>query len=187
MLLCFCFLNRVTEIESDLRIALTQSGKLNEKLAFFQSSQELNDEMTGMKVPDVSCFERKSTLVSLSELVKSKPMLICWFSELHCSSCTTLALTTLQEEFADKPELALVLCSYRLESSYFIFRRMNKIKFPIYSIPMDVFNWNAETIDKPYYFVLHPDMKISHVYVPDQEFPEYNKRYLEMIKRLLSD
>jgi peroxiredoxin len=187
MLLSFYFLNRITQIESDLRAALTQSGKLNEKLAFFQSSQELNDEMTGIKVPDFSCVERKTTLVYLSELVKSKPLLICRFSELHCNSCTTLALTTLQEEFADRPELALVLCSYSLGASYFTFRRTSKIKIPIYSIPMDVFNWKVETIDKPYYFVLHPDMKISHVYVPSQEFPEYNKRYLEMIKRLLSN
>ena len=68
-----------------------------------------------------------------------------------------------------------------------IFKNIQKIKIPTYFIPSDTLNWKAEESGKPYYFVLHPDMKISHIYVPDKNFPEQNKHYLEGVKRFLSE
>jgi len=64
---------------------------------------------------------------------------------------------------------------------------MNNIELPIFKIPQDAFNWILEDYGKPYYFVLHPDLTVSDIYIPDNAFPELNKQYFERVKKLLSD
>jgi hypothetical protein len=57
----------------------------------------------------------------------------------------------------------------------------------VYYIDNDSFSWKIEELYKPYCFVLHPNMKISHIYVPNKDYPELNKQYFEGVKRFLSE
>ena len=64
---------------------------------------------------------------------------------------------------------------------------MNQIELPIFRIPQDALDWEIEEHNVPYYFVLHPNLTVSHIYIPDKYFPELNKNYLESIKIFLKD
>lgn len=120
---------------------------------------------------------------------KDKPVLIYWFSRESCYECYVDALMELekeiQKEVSENGDFVKILCSYETERELMILRRTYRFSLPIYKIPPNSFNWTAEERNVPYFFVLHPDMKISHIFVPDRENPEFSRQYLESMKRLL--
>jgi len=179
--------NKVWSLNTHPNSASEQVVDLAIEEDHYRLNFELEVQMTGLKAPDVECEDAPTDKKRLSELVQEKPLLIFRYADVHCSSCYEAQMKLLHEMFADKPDLLTVICSYQNAEALRIFRKINRKRHSIYHVPSDTFDWAAETCHSPYYFVLHPDMKISHVYVPSQEFPEYNKRYLEMIKRLLSN
>ena len=65
-------------------------------------------------------------------------------------------------------------------------KEANKIELPFYRIPQDAFDWIFEDYGSPYYFVLHPGLTVSHIYVPDRTFPGLNKAYIESVKQFFS-
>ena len=147
----------------------------------------LNYQMTGLIAPDVLCEEWKNETKPLSELVNLKPLLIYRYTELHCNTCYETEIEALKEEFSDTSNLVSIICSYHIERNFTLFKRMNEIKIPLYRIAMDTLKWPAEKYSNPYYFILHPDMKISHVYVPNKAYPEINRQYLKSVKSFLSE
>ena len=127
----------------------------------------------------------------LSKMVKDKPVLIYWFTSQSCKECNIDALKELEKEIqkdaSANRDFFIILCSNETERDLMILRRTYKFSLPVYKIPADAMNWAMEESNKPYYFVLHPNMKISHIYVPDKEHSDLNKQYLEGVKRFLQD
>jgi peroxiredoxin len=161
---------------------------MQERNDFFSLNFELDCKMTGHKAPDILCAKgREKEVVGLSKLVTDKPVVIYKYSDLNCNTCYEEGLKELQEVMGNFPESVKIVCSYKAEKDFLIFRKINRIKFDIYRIPHDSFGWTMEDYNTPYYFVLHPDMKISNIYVPNKSYPEMNKAYLESIKRFLVD
>ena len=80
-----------------------------------------------------------------------------------------------------------VFCSFTNERGLRLLINKHEVKLSAFLIPFNAFDWPAEESHEPYYFVLHPNMKISYIYVPDKKYPELNKQYLEGIKRFLSE
>ena len=184
LFLCFYFPNKIAQLEYDNYSELV--GDIQVKGDFYKSNMNLNYQMTGLSAPDVLCEERKNETKLLSELVKFKPLLIYRFTELHCNTCYETEIEALQAAFPDTSNLVSIICSYHIERDFIIFKKMNEIKIPLYRIEMDTLKWPAEKYSNPYYFVLHPDMKISHVYIPNKIYPEVNRQYLENVKHFLS-
>ncbi|MDR2969857.1 MAG: hypothetical protein LBV32_09695 [Tannerellaceae bacterium] len=153
---------------------------------FYQLNFDLNNKMTGLVVPDIFCTKSRNERYLLSEIPESRPLLIYRYSHKNCTPCYIEDLEMLQEEFSDSFDLLMVLCSYQTERDFVIFKRLHQKKLPGYHIPIHAFDWIVEDYGNPYYFVLHPDMKISHVYVPNKIYPEFNRQYLEGVKRFLS-
>jgi hypothetical protein len=142
--------------------------------------------MTGLKALEISNLEWKNDTMLISKIMKTKPLLVFKYANSNCHSCYETYLNELKKIFEDFSSDVAVLCSYQTERDLLIFKQMNKITYPMYRIPTDAFNWKAEDYNNPYYFVLHPDMKISHIYIPDKAFPDMNRAYLESVKRLLT-
>lgn len=194
ILVCVVFLflivyfpNIVTEKNSAYRQLLEFSSKIQMNEAVYLFNFEMNNKMTGLIVPNIPIFARNNEYGTgfLYDVVSNNPILIYRYGEIKCTSCFETEFKNFQMEFEGKPTLASILCSYEDEREFRTFIRLNQIKLPMYRIPQDAFNWEIEQYGNPYYFVLHPDMKISHIYVPNKDYPELNRQYLEGVKRFL--
>ena len=143
--------------------------------------------MAGDLAPDVVCGKNKKEELSLSALIKKKPLLIYRYANMECQPCFENELKELHGVFINSSEMVVILTSYRSMRDFYIFERKNKMNIPVYYIDDGSFNWSVEVLQKPYFFILHSDMKISNIYVPNKDFPELNRQYLEGAKKLLSE
>lgn len=190
ILLNLHFLNTITDLKHAQKELNGFCANLQQQIGFHQLNFELNSIVSGDSSTDFllgSRFGRSG--FQLSELVKEKPILVCRYSDKMCSSCTQGIFTELiaMRDFFEDTKISLVI----LSSSAFmgelsIFNRKNDIEFPNYSIDNNYFNWIEDRMTSPYCFILHPDLKISNIYIFDRAFPELNKQYLESVKRLLN-
>ena len=196
LLLCACvvimffgfyFPNKITELKHTLDILTKTTAKVQAEEDFYRSNFELNSTMTGLIAPDVLCAEYYKDSIYLSVMAKEKPVLIYRFTEQGCNPCYTEELNSLQQILPENVDYAIVLCSYHTGRNLMYFKKINDLKLPAYLVRFDAFGWIAEESHKPYYFILHPDMKISHIHVPDSDYPELNKQYLEGVIRFLSE
>jgi len=185
----FYFLNVIQKMKQNQIVFAEFTSKIQMKEDFYRTNFELNFEMSGLKTPDIYCEDSPKERKFLSEMVKDKSFLIYRFTGNSCKTCYTDALTELQNELAESFGFDKIraLSSQLTKRDLLILTRTYNIQFPIYLIPPKSFDWVAEDYGNPYYFVLHPDMKISHIYVPNKSYPELNKQYLEGVKRFLSD
>ena len=183
------FPNRLYEIRHTQEVLISTASNLQLIADFFQLNFLLNNKMTGLLSPNVSISETTNDKKDrfLSDLVYNTPLLLYRYTDINCNACYETELEVLQEEFADTPTLVSVLCSYTIDQHFVAFKKINKLKIALYSIDHKAFYWAAEEYGNPYYFVLHPDLKISHIYVPDKAFPELNRQYLEGVKRFLTN
>ena len=91
----------------------------------------------------------------------------------------------IQEVFYSAHDLVVVLASYSSRRDFLISAQNHNLNSPLLLIPPNAFDWWFEQSNIPYFFVLHPNMRISNIFVPDERYPELTIRYLESIKRLL--
>ena len=185
----FYFPNKISEMNKSKKQLITflADKQMNEDFYYFNI--EINNKMTGVKVPNVNFIgeENDKSVQKLFDLMINKPLLIYRFGEIKCNSCFETEIKELQREFDDNPSLVCILCSYWSNLEFHNFKRFNRINFPLYRIDKDAFEWEIENNGNPYYFILHQNMKISHIYVPNKAYPELSKQYLEGVKRFLSD
>lgn len=121
----------------------------------------------------------------MSDLVSQKPALVFRFSELNCYTCYETELSLLKKCFSAEEQHVAILCSYQQRRYFFAFKNHNDIHLPMFRISQDAFDWELEEHGVPYYFVLHSDLSVSHIYIPSTDFPELNRQYMENIKRFL--
>ena len=186
LFLCFYLANKITEMKHTQNSLSEFTVNTQMKEDFYYINFDINNKMTGKIAPSIACVEPNKGEFLLSELVKNKPVLIYRYTNKNCDPCYVAELKLFHKEFSDY-DLVRVLCSYFTENEFVTSKRINKIKFPIYSIFFDAFDWKVEEYNSSYYFVLHPNMQISHIYIPNREYPELSKQYLEGVKRFLSE
>lgn len=165
------------------------AGDLQTELQFdpYQTSIAINNQMAGTFAPDVLCNTDKNVELNLGELVNNgEKVLIFRYADVNCNICYVSELAILNEVFPEEEKNVIVLCSYFNHRDYVVFKKMNKIKFSIYRVAHDAFNWEMEYYSAPYFFLLHPDLSISNIYMPDKSFPDLSRKYLNNIKKILS-
>ena len=175
-------------VRNGLQIKLVstyQSNVVSDECFLYQTNFRLNTKMRGQTALDISC-EKSGKKLSLSELVQNGPVLVYRYSDVNCSACVENEFHTLRQYFKNNTEKVAILCSYERESDIDGFRRTNLLKYPIYKAEMKAFSWDADLYDRPYYFILYPDMKVSDFYIPAMEFPEESKEYLAGVERLIA-
>ena len=182
LLLCFYLLNQKQKaILAQINLSNFISN-LQIKEDFYQTNFKVEAGMNGLDAPDIECLESYYTK-NLSELVKEKPVLICIY-KVECNTCKKNELNELHDASQNIPESVYVLCSHMIRRQIYVYAEEQQINIPVLGISPDSFDWEAENYNKPYCFILHPDMKISNVYFPSKEYSELNKQYLEGVKRL---
>ena len=185
----FYFLNEIQKMKYEREELIEFTATTQITADFFRTNYELNMIMTGVCVPDAYCMNNQSKRELLSEMVKDKPLLIFRIDGFYCRSCYADILTELQTELSNIFHFddVSVLCSQLSERDLSIIKRTYNLNFSAYIIPAKSFNWTVEERNVPYFFVLHPDMKISHIYIPEKKFPEHYKQYFKEVKKILDN
>jgi len=174
----FYTLNNETIVREYQNEEYTRTGILSH---FFQ----LNSKMMGTVVNDLEC-EAENGNVLLSEIGNNKPVLVYRYTENDCQSCIEKDLKILYKYFEESDStLVRVLSTYHSRRQYLV--EKNNIKLPLFNIPKDTLSLETERYGTSYCFVLYPNMKVSNVFIPDQQNPEYTNQYFEAVKRFLSD
>ena len=181
LFLVFFFPNKIIQLKNTQSLIIKNVADTQSITDFYHSNFDLNQKMLGVIAPDFLCKEYLTEEILLSGMVKEKPLLIFRFKEQSCTPCYIEELNTLQQILTENKDYVKIFSSFSNFRSLMILINKHDITMSTYLIPFDAFDWPAEENDKPYYFVLHPNMKISHIYVPDKVFPELNKQYLEGI------
>ena len=191
LFLCFYFPNKITEMQNTQKKLSDLIGDLQTKNEFHSINFELNNNLSGIIAPDLFCIGNKIDKKKLSELTVGRKTLIFRhiIDNTNCNSCNQNEheLKAFNDAFIETSDLAIILSSYDSNRDFLLFKKDNDLSISIFNIPLEAFDWVAEKNKKSYYFVLHSDMKISHIYVPNKEFPDLNKQYLEGVKRFLSE
>ena len=180
----FLFLSVIKKMNRNQDFIAEYTKKAQVREYFFSSNFEINASMTGSIATDIS-IKSQEEQVSLSAMAKDGPLLIFRFLESSCKPCNIDLLTQIQTELLDNVSFVRMFCSINTERELLIFKNTYNIILPIYMIQPKPFDWILEEENAAYFFVIHSDMKISHVFKPNKDFPEQNKLYLESIKRFL--
>jgi len=183
----FYFLNKITELKQTQKTISDFAASVQLREGFYKINFEHNCKMAGDSAPDIVCEKNKKEHLYLSALTKKKPLLIYRYANMECQPCFENELKELHGVFINSSEMVVILTSYRSMRDFYIFERKNNMDIPVYYINDDSFNWSVEDLQKPYFFILHSDMKISNIYIPSKDFPELNRQYLEGVKRFLSE
>lgn len=122
--------------------------------------------------------------VRFKDLVSEHRKLVFRFSELNCNVCVDSVLNALKS-FPHKsvPDNVIVLASYKTYRDLLVFKRINKLSFPVYNVPETVMS--ASDIDTPFLFVTGAAEKSVFPFIPDREKPDLTARYLEFVRDFL--
>lgn len=139
---------------------------------------------TGRKMPDCLLFDK----VFLSTLIerRDRPVLVLRIKESNCGVCVDNAISLLEKHFNEMDDRIIILSSWSSmsEKTY----RMRKKRFCMYNVsPTLLEDLQVDNDETPYFFLIHPNMKISNTYRPEKAFNELTNQYLENLMNLLSD
>ncbi|MDR2423800.1 MAG: hypothetical protein LBD59_03645 [Prevotellaceae bacterium] len=122
----------------------------------------------------------------LSSLLKNKKFILIYrYSDISCNACVEVELKHLHSIYKDRDD-AIILCSYHIERDYYVFKRLNQIKLPTYKIDHNVFDFDMKQNNDAYYFLLHPDMTVTDIFVPEKMTPDASIKYLLDISNKLN-
>jgi len=188
LLMCLWFYheNEMIKLEQARNIISEHHTFMQSKIDFYEFNNMIEYKMINEKAPDVMCSEYKKDSIRISEVVKEHSILIFRYSDINCNTCYESAINEMKETLGDAFQYVAILCTYSTERDLIVFKKINQIRFPIYLVSSGTFSWVIEEYNNPYFFVLHSDLKISNIYVPNKSFPDRNLQYLEGVKRLLS-
>jgi len=180
----FYTLNKMQNLKHVHNTLMDVYSDLQRKEEFYYHNYKLGYRMDGLSA-DISYIDYSHSK-NISELSKNKSVLVCMY-KITCRACGKDELNEMYDVFKDYSEAVYILCSPLIQRELYIYTKQNQINIPVFSILSDSIDWIAEEYNKTYYFVLHPNMRISHIYFPDKQYPELNKIYLEGVKRLLTE
>lgn len=107
-------------------------------------------------------------------------------SRLHCNQCVDSIITTIQGFREKTPGLNIsILADFDSQQDLLIFKRLNKIHFPV--IKTGEMNFPILKSEIPLLFIYNPDNQTtSHIFAPDPQDPELTAEYLSIITDLLN-
>lgn len=144
---------------------------------------KINRESMGLSVPQSVYLHTGDTLVNWARR-QEKPVLVLRFCEDHCGICIDNELYMLRKHMNDCASNVILLTSYSLD----LFPKIGtikKIKYLVYNVGRDVFNWPIEGFNSPYYFILYPNGKVGDFYLPDKGYSESGREYLVGVRKII--
>lgn len=181
--LIFFNFNQTTLYRSQHKSEFENFVKKDDTLNFYKLNYSQSVNLDGVKILDVICKKNEETTV-LSNLLNKTPILIYRFTDKECTSCIEEILTHVTKKFFVKKDRIIILCSFTNELSFLTIKKALNIRIPLYEIPENAFEEFLKD-NKHFFFVLHPDMKISHIFVPNSDYFDQSRSYIDGVARFL--
>jgi hypothetical protein len=119
----------------------------------------------------------------------SKPTLVFRFSELQCENCIMTELAIIKSLGCNNHIVGLG--SYNNPRQLSIARQKYQIDFPLLFMQLSetdiILPTSLESIGVPYYFVMSKQGLTKQVFIPNKQFPEISKKYLQVITEKLTN
>ncbi len=114
---------------------------------------------------ETAIFNGKIETIPLRSII-TQPLIVLRYSELNCQSCVDAMLTQLQSNKTLDSSNTLLLAWYNNPAYLYQFKRMNRIKLPVYSIKNT--GLPPDTLNIPYFYLLDKDLRVSNVFIPEE-------------------
>ena len=144
------------------------------------TNYEINIKEEGVKIPNIQFDD---SLLSFTK--REKPILILRIKETYCSTCIENEINMINKMGNEIKDNLCILTSHSSKRN--IKRMMMKynIDIPYQEIPYNFLDqYYFEEFNAPYYFLLHKDMRISQIYLPEKALPKLTLDYFKNVKRL---
>ena len=132
-------------------------------------------------------IENDNQKLDISEMVKLKfdslnindtmPILVCYFSASGCQACIDFNINMIKENIVDydnNKQVLFIAANYSQHKSF----KLNSIL----NIERENLGLSIEKYSIPFYFVMEKGIS-RHVFLPDKNFPEHTKAYIESVKK----
>lgn len=158
--------------------SLKQTNMMVKNMAQFQLFSE------NSTLPDtITMIDEKGNAIKLQSQL-AKPKLILRYSELNCQTCVDAMISEIKANKSIDSNNMLMLAFYKQTSYLYQFKRMNRINMPVYSLQKALL---PDTLNVPYFFMLHPNLTTSNVYIPEEGDTAGVKYYLNFIVKKINE
>lgn len=123
-------------------------------------------------------FTERNDSMMLANLI-NRPVLVLRYNELGCQTCVDALISALLKAEMLNDSNTLLLTYYRDPSYLRQFKRINRLSMPIYN--MKHTKLPPDTLNLPYFFVLHKDLTVSNVFIPEESDTTSVNIYLNFI------
>ena len=106
------------------------------------------------------------------------------FSETHCNDCIEEQFMTLKNIDYRKPENVILLSSFSSIKKIRILKDTYELKYDLYNLRG--INIPSDSLSKPYFFVIDPDLTCHSFFVPISELPLLTRQYLSTVKQKIN-
>lgn len=129
-------------------------------------------------------FTERNDSITLANLI-NRPVLVLRYNDLGCQTCVDALISALLKADMLNVSNTLLLTYYRDPSYLRQFKRINRLSMPIYNIKHT--KLPPDTLNVPYFFVLHEDLTVSNVFIPEEAENDGVNIYLNFIGKKLSE
>lgn len=172
-LLSFLFLNYSTKVNKDKEI-------YPPLIDYYSKNFDASNEMNGLIINDTIY----DTVFSLSS--GKFPVFILRYTDRYCNQCYENLLKLLKLSF-DSTANIIILNSHRSNRDFKIFKKENKIVYKNILVQYNVFDWEIEKYETPYFFIINSNKTINNIFIPDINYPHQTQKYFTGIKRILNN
>jgi hypothetical protein len=122
----------------------------------------------------------------LDKIIDNGFKLVLRYTELNCQSCVDTELSSLQN-LANKigMEKIVILASYKNNEDLIKFKRLNKLKLPMYNV--DSLSIPLENMNIPFYFICDKEFKTKLVFIPKKEISNLTVDYLKLVEKIFKE
>lgn len=153
---------------------------------FMSKNFSIGLSVEGIEIPDFT-LNSDTGEVKLYNFI-NKPTLIFRFFESNCNTCIKTEVELIQKHAQAITDQVLLIGSF---TNYRAFKAYNIAnEFNLSGLQIDTgkhIEWEPDTHNSPYYFILYPGGKASRFFMSVPEFSSYSQTYLEGVNRLFSN
>jgi len=152
--------------------------KKNAFFSFYDNGQPLSDSLI------ISDENRSYTTREFVNTFLKSNKLFFRYTDVNCNACVDSSLTVIKA-FSEKlrDTNIIILASYQTARDLYVWKRINKIKNPVLSIPYKSLAIKTENLNEPFFFVLNRfDRTVQNLFIPAKEYMRTTDEYLQSIQ-----
>lgn len=152
---------------------------VNSELSALTNAVEIQIQMQGTKLCDVTLENEQGKKTSLKALVGQATKLIFAFGELTCRVCVEKELENLKVWNYQKD--VLILSSYSNRRDLYLFKRVNRIEGSVYNLDGRSLGIPADESHGVFLLVVDSALVVRACLVPLKEFPSFSELFYKVL------